>query len=571
MLALGVGLVLGGLATGGLALGVGPALAAPGPVGGLASPTHPDAASWYADPDPGFTWQASPGVAGYSYLIDHTPGTIPTGAITVPSLRFSQTTLTAGLQPWSIAASDLNGDGPLDLVVADYAANEISVLQGKGDGTFQNPVSYPVGTNPHGIALGDFNGDGAPDVAVANWGDATVSVLLNKGDGTLKPAVTYSVGSHPSEIAVGDFNRDGTLDLAVADYDDGTVDVLLGRGDGTFQPATSYPTGANAEAIVAGDFNGDGKLDLAVANWGASTVSVLLGNGNGTFQTKEDYAVGSNPHSIVAGDFNGDGTLDLAVANWTADTISVLMGRGNGSFASAATYAAGPVPAQLAVADLNGDGIPDLAVADHGVGGDGSVTIGVLLGKGDGTFMARQAFAAPADPHSLVAGDLDGDGVADLAVACNAGAGTTVALFRNAASAPFVASYSGLSDGVWYFHVRAVDTAGGGGPTATRAVRIATAPPAILAQRGGGTKRHTITLRYRVNDVTPLATSVSVVIRNARHRVVATFTVGTVTTGRWHTVRWVPTARGTFAYTILARDLAGNAPVRSGWTIVHVR
>ena len=256
-----------------------------------------------------------------------------------------------------------------------------------------------------------------------------------------------------------------------------------------------------------------------------------------------DYAVGSNPHSIVAGDFNGDGTLDLAV-NWTAGHDQRADGPRQRVVCERAAYAAGPVPAQLAVADLNGDGIPDLAVANHGVGGGSSVTIGVLLGKGDGTFMARQALRQPRIPTHWSPATSTATASPTWPSPATPGAGTTVALFATPRAHRLSASYSGLSDGVWYFHVRAVvDTAGGGGPTATRAVRIATAPPAILAQRGGGTKRHTITLRYRVNDVTPLATSVSVVIRNARHRVVATFTVGTVTTGRWHTVRWVPTAR----------------------------
>jgi len=455
-----------------LVIGVAPAVAAPGPIGGLASPSHPDEASWYANPNPSLSWNASLGVAGYSYLIDRTSGTNPPATITRSGLRFSSTTLTAGLRPEAISSDDLNGDGKADLVVADYDANTISVFLGNGDGTFQSPVAYPVGTNPHGVAIADLNGDGKLDVVIANWGGANVSVLLGNGDGTLRPAVAYSVGANPSQIAIGDFNRDGAPDLAVATYAISAVRVLLGNGNGTFGPAKSYPTATNAEAITTDDFDGDGELDLAVADWTANSVSILLGNRDGTFKPKVDYPVGTHAHSVVAGDFNGDGARDLAVANWFDGTISVLLGRGNGTFGTAATYVVGASSAQLALADFNGDGILDLAVANRQ-----SANAGVLLGKGDGTFMAFQGFATPTHPHAIVAGDFNGDGMLDLAMPCDTIGGTSVGLLLNTTMTPFTAAYSHLTDGVWYFHVCAIDTAGAVGPTAMRTVRVDTVAP----------------------------------------------------------------------------------------------
>ena len=485
------------LAFWGLAVCTAPAPAAPLPIASLSSPTHPDEAVWYPDSDPSFAWSAI-GAAGYSYLLDQTADSAPAASAMVPALRFSAATLRAGSVPWSVGSGDVTGDGKADLVVADYGAATVSVLAGDGAGGFAAPVAYGTGADPHGVAVADLNGDGVDDVVVTNWGDATISVLLARGDGTLRPAVTYDVSGQPSQIAVGDFNGDGTPDLAVADYASSVVSVLLGRGGGAFAAATSYATAANAEDIVAADFNGDGKLDLAVADWSADVVSVLLGKGDGAFAAKVDYPVGANPHSIVAADFNGDGKLDLAVADWSDDTISVLGGVGDGSFAPATTVDVGLVPADLAVADFNGDGLADLAVADWAATDD---TVGVLLVKGDGAFAAPQTFAVPTNPHGLAVGDFNGDGAPDLAVACNAPDGTSVAVLRDLTLTPLSVAYSGKADGVWYFHVLAFDAAGDAGATATRAVRIDTTPPATTVS-GADRRWHRkpVTLRFTAVD-----------------------------------------------------------------------
>jgi hypothetical protein len=128
--------------------------------------------------------------------------------------------------------------------------------------------------------VGDFNGDGKLDLAVANRGtfpytNSSVSILLGKGDGTFLPPVNYAAGIHPSSVAVGDFNGDGKLDLAVVSS--GTVRVLLGNGDGTFQTNNvSYVPGIGPWPVAVGDFNGDGHPDLAVANSYSNNVSILL-------------------------------------------------------------------------------------------------------------------------------------------------------------------------------------------------------------------------------------------------------------------------------------------------------
>jgi len=356
-----------------------------------------------------------------------------------------------------LAIADFNGDGKLDLAVANSTSNSVSVLLGRGDGNFQAAIQYAAGPNPKSVAVSDFNGDGKPDLALANFGATgagSVSVLLGNGDGTFQSAANQSLEeyAHPTSAAVGDFNGDGKRDLALAYYSSTRVSVLLGRGDGTFEGPTGYSTGAWPVAgmgilgqwrVAIGEFNGDSNPDLIVINPGRmwdpqvpgsnvrGSVSVLPGNGDGSFRAPLNYPLESPPnslampYSVAVGDFNSDGKADLAlaIANYTFSPlpvitfsgVSVLLGNGDGTFQKAVNYAAGANPIHLTVGDFNGDGRADLAVANAGSGPDGSVS--VLLGTGDGTFQPAINFGAGARAQFAAVGDFNGDLRPDLAVA----------------------------------------------------------------------------------------------------------------------------------------------------------
>jgi hypothetical protein len=367
-----------------------------------------------------------------------------------------------GTYAYFVAVADVNGDGKLDLLVADCGPGVfcgggidgvIGVLLGNSDGTFQPVVTYDAGGfGTNSIAIADVNGDGKPDIVLTNsYFSNTVGVLLGNGDGTFQPVVTYSSGGGgPSSVAIADVNGDGKPDILVANgsscygcTDTGLVGVLLGNGDGTFQPAVTYDAGGYGTGSLAiADLNGDGKLDVAVTNGCGNSqacsqngsVGVLLGNGDGTFQPVVTYDAGALlPNAIKVADMNGDQKPDLLLANNCAVTVScvpgtvaVLLGNGNGTFRPAALYVSGGDGANsLAAADVNGDGKVDVVVSnfcrstsngDCGVGTGG--VVGVLLGNGDGTL--QPALVYPAGGYwgadSIAVADVNGDGRPDLLV-----------------------------------------------------------------------------------------------------------------------------------------------------------
>lgn len=271
----------------------------------------------------------------------------------------------------SLVVGDFNGDHNLDVAASnEFQAN---VLLGNGDGTLKNPVAYDVGGQfPQTIVEGDFNRDGVLDLATANSDTNTVSVLIGKGDGTFLPHVDYPVDPSAFGLATGDFNRDGILDMVVTNKTSNEVSILLGVGDGTFGAPTPFSGGVNPASVAVADFNGDGKADLVVSDLNPTTypISVLLGNGDGTFQTRKGY-----PSTAMGvpqiGDMNGDGIPDIVMANQSGPIV--LLGKGDGSFQKGIFFSTQSAAA-LTLADFNGDGRLDMAV-----GGLASGKVPILL------------------------------------------------------------------------------------------------------------------------------------------------------------------------------------------------
>lgn len=387
-------------------------------------------------------------------------------------------------QPTAVAFGDFDADDRLDLVSGgaslDWDANRICVLAGCGDGTFLAGTLVPVGWTPASVAIADFNADGKDDVATANFSSDTVSVLVGTADGMLETAPSIATGAFPRDVVVADLDGDGGSDVVVLNSGWATVSILTGQDDGQFVLTGTVPVPGVYTAVTA-DFDGDGRSDLATANGLAGTVSVFLSQGGGAFSSAATYTPTSGPISVTSADFDGDGTLDLATANPGTDSVSLFFGQGSATFvvgggpavqspywlatadfdvdgrfdlaaasvntsqvtvlvaqgggvlSPSAAYAVGLNPGAIASGDINADGLPDLATADA------SGTASILIGQGAGLFANGQSLEAGLYPSDVACADVDADGRIDLAVTGS----NVLEVHRGQGDATF-------TDGGWY-------------------------------------------------------------------------------------------------------------------------
>ncbi len=353
---------------------------------------------------------------GWSIEITTVPVPPASGSVCAAPV-FSSGAYPAGINPTNLAVADFDNDNKQDLAVTNQVSNDVSILKGNGDGTFEAPTTVSAGSSPYAVVAGKFNSDNNFDLAVVNSGSNNVSILLGNGNGTFGAPVNFFVGSNPISVNSGDFNNDSKTDLAVANFGGffaGTISILLGNGSGGFTYGTNIRTRSQPSFVAVGRLNSDANDDLVVTNFGSSSFSTYMGTGNGTFQLLQS-AFTQSPAAVELTHLNNDGFLDLAIANYDSDSVFTCYGTSNGLFTACSSTPSGLNPISIASGDFVGGGTNSLATA---------------LSGSDLVRVSTTDIGVGINPNAVKAADLNNDGKVDL-ITANSGSNDVTVLINS--------------------------------------------------------------------------------------------------------------------------------------------
>jgi len=304
---------------------------------------------------------------------------------------------TTGSQPFGLAVGDIDGDGKMDIAVANHSSNTISVFRNIStpgsitSASFQAKVDLSTGDAPYDVAIRDIDGDGKPDLLVTNSANNSVSIFRNISTpgsitaGSFAEKVDLTTGMTPYDIAAGDLDGDGKADIVVTNNSGSSITLFRNISTAgsitsdSFETGVDFMTASNPLDLSISDIDGDGKPDLIVSYMINSGVSFFRNTSSpgpftaGSFDPIFNLDLSaSGPFQVTSGDIDGDGKPDLAVSNHDRNTISVYRNTSSpgsinsGSFGSKTDFSAGTGPKDVELGDLNGDGKPDLIVVNSG-------------------------------------------------------------------------------------------------------------------------------------------------------------------------------------------------------------
>jgi hypothetical protein len=381
------------------------------------------------------------------------------------------------------AAGDFTGNGNTDVsLLYEPPGLEVSLLSGLSDGkgNFSYVASMPTSEYPDLLyvepATADFNGDGKKDILlVALHG---MAVALSNGDGTFQTPVSLPLGTLDCELAyaaTADLTGNGNQDIVVLYPGDASCGgpgsipsgyfVILGNGDGTFAAPQFYSAGSELYSVTIADINGDGIPDLLLDDApfyvaGQFAVYSAFGSGNGTFGALLPVAPGYVVSQVSVTDFNQDGKADLVLFCEGAQTsngpdlagagIFLFAGVGDGKFLAPTELATGTYFLNGAIADVNGDGLPDIVASPYFPGGDGgdgfaNVVVSTFLNQGGGSFSTAIGTPGPVQSVNLFVGNFLSDNAPDIVL--ESASGTALLLNQSGTLATLAASVSSAAQG----------------------------------------------------------------------------------------------------------------------------
>lgn len=337
--------------------------------------------------------------------------------VKISNTNFSHYLIKAGGGQASISVCDFNADGYQDIVIANYADNNIITYQGNGKGGLTEAGRFPVGENPTGMDVADINGDGNIDIAVANHETSYVTLLVGDGKGNFKPSpqspFTINIKPHPHVVRLNDLDGDNKVDLIVDSRTNEGLLVLKGLANGSFKtPGKIINAGGDPyRGFAVRDFNGDGYLDLVTPNQRDIGIVSNTGKNNLSFSLNK-LAQSESPFAVELAEMNGDGKVDLVIAT-NGRLITVIPGDGHGNFLKdkKIVITASSGAKQIAIGDINGDGIEDALVSNWS-----GKLIAILGSKTTIETVSFEHSKIP-NPWGIALVDLNQDGQSDFIVA----------------------------------------------------------------------------------------------------------------------------------------------------------